>query len=367
MSWNIRWSLGAARSFLLGAAGVSALVLASGSAGETSGKASPGRVVVVTNKFELAVVKPDGTGLRTLTQRLPGINSPRWSPNGERVAFVRDAPNRWSPKAPIYLIGADGRGLHRVATGHGPRWSPDGRRLMFVDVSGLKGSPTGKPVTGRIVVLDIVSGRRRVVGRGDTPAWSPDGKRIAFMRYTYDHVMREWDVDSSSLLTMRADGSDVRVIVGPGQQALYSPEWSPDGRRIAVYAQDLGGAGEGNVKLVDPKTGVTRQLVSPDIGDWTEVGWSPDASELAFIEHGDAVAVVQVETGNPKILIEKARPEFDPVVRWSPNGQQVGFSRCTGANFQRCTVYAVSLKGSRPRRLTRTGFGVRDGFDWGRS
>jgi len=350
MSWNLRWSLGAARVFLFGAAGVSALLLASGSAGETSGIASLGRVVVVTNKFKLAVVKPDGTGLRTLTRRLPGINSPRWSPNRERIAFVRDAPyGRWSRKAPIYLIQADGRGLHTVARGHGPRWSPDGRRLLFVNSS------------GRIVVLEVASGRRREIGRGDLPVWSPDGKQVAFMRYTYD---QRGDVDGSSLLTMRADGSDVRVIVGSGPKALYNPEWSPDGRMIAVYAQELGGAGEGDIERVDPNTGVTRQLVPPDVGDATEVAWSPDGSKLAFVESDSAVAVLQVKTGHVKVVASVVRPEFDRVVKWSPNGKQVGFIRCSGSDFQRCSVFAVSVNGSRPRPLARVAFG-NVGFDWG--
>jgi Tol biopolymer transport system component len=348
MSWSLRCSLGAARIFLLGAAGVSALVLASGSAGETSGRASLGRVVVVTNKFELAVVQPDGTGLRTLTQRLPGINSPRWSPNGERIAFVRDVPYRRSSKARIYLIQADGRGLHTVGRGRGPRWSPDGRRLLFVNSS------------GRIVVLQIASGRRREIGRGDLPVWSPDGKQIAFMRYTFD----QGDVDGSSLLTMRADGSDVRVIVDRGPKALYNPEWSPDGRMIAVYAQELGGAGEGDIERVDPNTGVTRQLVPPDVGDATEVAWSPDGSKLAFVESENAVAVLQVKTGHVKVVASVVRPEFDRVVKWSPNGKQVGFIRCSGSDFQRCSVFAVSVNGSRPRPLARVPFG-NDGFDWG--
>jgi len=348
MSWNLRWSLGAARTFLLGAAGVFALVLASGSAGETSGRASLGRVVVVTNKFELAVVKPGGTGSRTLTRRLPGINSPRWSPNGERIAFVRDAPYRRSPKAAIYLIQADGRGLHTVARGREPRWSPDGRRLLFVNSS------------GRIVVLEIASGRRREIGRGGLAVWSPDGKQIAFMRYTYD----QGDVDGSSLLTMRADGSDVRVIVGRGPKALYNPEWSPDGRTIAVYAQELGNVGEGDIERVDPNTGVTRQLVPPDIGDATEVAWSPDGGKLAFVEHESAVAVLQVKTGHVKVVARVARPEFDPVVKWSPNGKQIGFIRCSGSDFQRCSVFAVSVNGSRPRPLARVPFG-NVGFDWG--
>jgi dipeptidyl aminopeptidase/acylaminoacyl peptidase len=335
----------------------------------------PGRLVVVTNTQELAVVKPDGTGMRKLTRRLPGINSPRWSPNGARIAFARDRRYEWSPKAPLYVVRADGSHMRRVGFGHSPRWSPDGRRLMFVDVHGLYEAPAGDspPATGRIVVVDVASGRRHVIGRGEAPAWSPDGKRVAFVRYdlTKDH---SWYPIASRLLTMKADGSAVRVLKAPDSASpyiLFDPKWSPDGRTIAVWTENIcdqcePAADAGYIQLIDAETGKTRRLLKPD-GPFE---WSPDGKLLALTGFRTGGQTVDVETGAVTVLVRGGIG-----AGWSPNGGQIGFVRCIGENSDRCYVYAVNADGSRFRRLVQTSSytpvdrwtGEPVGsFDWGR-
>jgi Tol biopolymer transport system component len=52
-----------------------------------------------------------------------------WAPSGERIAFTRhrrDGGNR------VYVVNADGRGLHRVAAGFAyAAWAPDGNRIAL--------------------------------------------------------------------------------------------------------------------------------------------------------------------------------------------------------------------------------------------
>ena len=63
-----------------------------------------------------------------LTASEKPVCDPQWSPDGRRLAFVRDDE--------IWVVEADGSRLTRVVAkpggGRDPRWSPDGRRLAFV-------------------------------------------------------------------------------------------------------------------------------------------------------------------------------------------------------------------------------------------
>jgi Tol biopolymer transport system component len=66
---------------------------------------------------------------RRLTYR--GGFSPSWSPDGSKLAFVRQ-PGRG--QADVYLVGQHGRRLRRLTYrgGSSPAWSPDGKKIAFI-------------------------------------------------------------------------------------------------------------------------------------------------------------------------------------------------------------------------------------------
>jgi TolB protein len=115
------------------------------------------------------VMKADGTRQRQLTQTPPSDHDPAWSPDGQQIAF-------WSGndvKADIYVINADGTGLHRVTSdGHaldgGIAWSSDGQQIAF---------ESGRTGNGDIYVMDADgTGQRRLTrskAEDRDPSWQP--------------------------------------------------------------------------------------------------------------------------------------------------------------------------------------------------
>ena len=117
------------------------LILLFASPGSSAADAvSVGQIAFRSSKNSgVFVVNSDGTQLRRLTRGVD--HDPVWSPDGTRIAFVRwimvgidrDEIVR---RPAIHVVDADGSGLSRLTPpgtyDEEPSWSPDGQRLVFV-------------------------------------------------------------------------------------------------------------------------------------------------------------------------------------------------------------------------------------------
>ncbi|HWC29895.1 MAG TPA: S9 family peptidase, partial [Dehalococcoidia bacterium] len=113
---------------------------------------------------------------------LEWASDPEISPDGTRVAYVRRSFDLKSDtrRGAIWLIDRDGTNHRPLAGGAGnqssPRWSPDGARLAFVaadaDGAQIHMHWFKDGVTARVTnLLDAPAGL----------AWSPDGRQLAFI------------------------------------------------------------------------------------------------------------------------------------------------------------------------------------------
>lgn len=164
----------------------------------------------------------DGTNIR----RVSGAGYaavPTWSPDGNRLAFIRAEPDR--PKVwNLWLLTNSSGELRRLTRfGYGQTWGaswlPDGRSVVFSHED-------------RILQLSLSDGRvttyrTPVPGRTvRTPAVSPDGHRVVFQ------VWR----DGAWILEL-ASGAMHRLLVDPSAEEFA---WSPDGRRVAYHSHAAG-------------------------------------------------------------------------------------------------------------------------------
>ncbi len=76
----------------------------------SGGAPTHGTIAFLRGDNQVAVMKPDGSGLRTLA-RGQDVSDPRWSPNGAKLAFTM------YPRGGrrLYVVNADGSGLRRVS------------------------------------------------------------------------------------------------------------------------------------------------------------------------------------------------------------------------------------------------------------
>ena len=142
-------------------------------------------------QYELALVAARGGDVQRLTANATFDGYPAWSPDGRRIAFLRELTTEGENGGArdLVTVAADGGDAQRIATGqdlnlHAPAWSPDGRRLAFVAQQQLYVADADRPE-----VVDLESGAvRPLAATISAPAWSPDGGRLAYAKDLGRHV-----------------------------------------------------------------------------------------------------------------------------------------------------------------------------------
>jgi Tol biopolymer transport system component len=93
------------------------------------------RNLVRPTRLELWVANADGSEPRQVTHLGAASFAPYFHPDGRRIIFATNYPDRRSRNFDLYLVNLDGSGLERVTTSPEfdafPMFSPDGRRLVF--------------------------------------------------------------------------------------------------------------------------------------------------------------------------------------------------------------------------------------------
>jgi Tol biopolymer transport system component/tetratricopeptide (TPR) repeat protein len=235
-------------------------------------------------KMEIYTMDAEGQNLQRLTFNAVDDFVPAWSPNGKRIAFTskRDGNDE------IYVMNADGSQQENLtknaASDSRPSWSPDGRKLVFTSNRGEDASNFD------LYVIDADGGSpvrlTSDTGFDSDPAWSPDGKRIAFTSNRTGNF---------EVYLMDADGQQ-QVNISHSTSFNGKPAWSPDGKQLA-FTSNRTGKFEIYVMAADGSN--HRQLTVTAMTN-DEPAWSPDGKEIAYQserEGNNDIYVVDASTG----------------------------------------------------------------------
>ena len=153
-------------------------------------------LVLLASTLAVTAAAPRAAGRRFITEndllKFTWIADPQISPDGTTVVFVRVTVNEKENRdeSSLFAVPSSGSEPPRRLTSNvrdaSPRWAPDGKRIAFVRAPAPASSDKdAKPATSQLYLLAMDGGEARGVmdlPNGVTsPVWSPDGTSIAFL------------------------------------------------------------------------------------------------------------------------------------------------------------------------------------------
>ena len=267
-----------------------------------------GRVKIYTIDLSSGRVSPLTTGGDWNDEQ------PRWSPDGQRIAFLSSRGGSLN----IYVMDADGRNVRRLTdhdgNDHDPTWLPDGQSLVF---SSDRDRGRGRLDLYRVWLADGTVERLTNFFQGYAfmPTVSPDGNWIGFVATTFPvvdgwanqvHVMElatkqvwpfdvtafgcwpNWSSDGQSIshVSLVQEPSTIQVINSfgeapqqvPGEAGRwhYYPDWSPDNTLLAVSTSPEHHEGENwDLAILDPARATPARRLTTGAGNDRLPDWKP--------------------------------------------------------------------------------------------
>jgi len=283
-----------------------------------------------------------------LTTNLHGDSHPRYSPDGEKIAFVRQRSDHWHRD--IWIMDADGSNPEPLVWGPGgglglPDWSPDGTKIVYQEY-------VYDDRNGDLKFIDVNSREITIVvedwGSNHCPIWSHDGAKIYFSHC--DVLPFLWN-----LYSINVDGTGLTKITD-WQDPIYHQEFdlSPDELKIVVtklgdiFMMDADGTNE--VKLADN-------------------GWQPeffpDGERIVFGDNSyanlfsvniDATNMIQLTDCPSNIGVQ------GPTV--SPDSREIAFSAGPPGQHEGWYIYKIFLPCSAILDIDPNTLNLRSNGEW---
>lgn len=299
------------------------------------------------------------------------INQIAWTPEGNRIVYVRGGDFEMGRKDPnpasfpqgvsqdIWVISADGGEPQKIALGHSPSVSPRGDAVAYIEGAQIwTANLNGAANPSQLV---------HALGNEGSLEWSPDGSKLAYVSRRGDHsLIGVYDLPTKT----------VRYL-DPGVDHDGNPVWSPDGKELAFIRIPTSGLQlifgphrEGqpwSIRIADVATGEGREVWKAAPGPGSvfrgvvaerQLFWGAGSRLVFPWEHDGWLHLYSVSTqGGEARLMTPGDFEVEDV-SISPDHSEM-LVNSNQDDIDRRHVWKVSLPGGPPIELTNG-----EGIEW---
>jgi TolB protein len=344
---------------------------------------------------DIYLIRPDGTGLRRISEHGNFCGSPKWAHDSQSVvAYCMSAEETWT-----YRVGTEDGETNLVQIN-----IADGKTTPVTAGPGVKEYPSVLP-SGEVAYVRrqspvqgvfYASGKKGPAGSDvRSPSWSPDETQVVYSRYTTKRTtepVKVWSRNPNyelftTIFLPSSDPSGERIavtrmnpdemaslyIVDEGKPArtilerkelILAPQWSPDGRQIIFgiggFTSFLDFAAGGKKPIDRVNGGAQVGMINADGSDFHLVtsgsnnnafaSFAPDGKRIVYRTagtDGEGLRIMNLEDHSIAVLTTK----YDNFPAWSPRGDLIGFIRKIEGNFE---VFTIRPDGKDLRQLTNS-------------
>jgi len=305
-----------------------------------------GKSLAFSSTRGIALLSMEGASVRRLTSPPPLSEDwgPTFSPDGERILFVRN--NEAGIPEEILSVSKSGGDTTRIASQHSqilgpPQWSVDGQSVIFATDFG------SHPGLWRVPV-ETKDAPAQINDSGWYPAVARRGYKLAYQRIT--HSLNIWELELNGLGS-RAQTKEQRILVSATSETDQgpSPQISPDGKKLA-FMSDRSGTMEIWTSGRDGSNPV--QLTA--VGSAGTPRWSPDSESIVFDVSGGRgpakIYKIRLGSSEPQLLTPDEFENRCP--SWSRDGKWIYFASTRSNQYQ---VWKIPAEGGAAIQVTKQG------------